>query len=60
MEVLMGKSSINGSFSMALLNNQMVYGRSLEMMLAVGKSQECEVRKVAYIVWGYRQQRHGV
>ena len=24
MEVLMGKSSINGSFSMAMLNNQMV------------------------------------
>jgi hypothetical protein len=25
MEVLMGKSSINGPFSMAMLNNQMVY-----------------------------------
>jgi hypothetical protein len=27
MEVLMGKSSINGPFSMAMLNNQRVYPR---------------------------------
>ena len=32
---------------MAMLNNQMVYGRSLEMMLEVGKSRECEVRITA-------------
>ena len=30
MEVSMGKSSINGSFSMAMLNNQMVIYRSVQ------------------------------
>jgi len=29
MEVLMGKTSINGPFSMAMLNNQMVYDHDI-------------------------------
>ena len=42
----MGKSSINGSFSMAMLNNQMVTGLSLNHV-TVGRPGHLHVRPAA-------------
>jgi hypothetical protein len=36
MEVLMGKSSINGPFSMAMLNNQMVNVELSKFQILIG------------------------